>query len=89
MATKLYVGNLSYETDQHELRECFGRFGQVVSVSIVSDRNTGGSRGFGFVEMGSETEARDATRGLNGHELDGRTLKVNEAKPRSDGDRRY
>ena len=89
MATKLYVGNLSYQTQEQELRECFSQFGEVVSANIVTDRDTGRSRGFGFVEMSTEAEAQSATTGLNGHELDGRNLKVNESKPRNDGPRRY
>jgi cold-inducible RNA-binding protein len=89
MATKLYVGNLSYQTQEHDLRESFSQFGEVVSATLVTDRDTGRSRGFGFVEMSTEAEAQSATQGLNGHELDGRALKVNEAKPRRDNDRRY
>jgi RNA recognition motif-containing protein len=89
MATKLYVGNLSYQTQEHDLRESFSQFGEVVSATLVTDRDTGRSRGFGFVEMSTEAEAQSATQGLNGHELDGGALKVNEAKPRRDNDRRY
>ena len=73
----------------HDLRESFSRFGEVVSATLVTDRDTGRSRGFGFVEMSTEAEAQSAMQGLNGHELDGRALKVNEAKPRRDDDRRY
>ena len=82
MATKLYVGNLSYQTDETALREQFAQFGTVVSASVVTDRDTGRSRGFGFVEMTTEEEARAAESGMNGREIDGRTLKVNESKPR-------
>jgi RNA recognition motif-containing protein len=82
MATKLYVGNLSYQTQENELREHFAQFGSVVSANIVTDRDTGRSRGFGFVEMTTEEEARAAETGMNGRELDGRALKVNESKPR-------
>ncbi len=89
MATKLYVGNLSYQTQEHDLREAFAQFGEVVSANVVTDRDTGRSRGFGFVEMGTEEEARSAEQSLNGKELDGRTLKVNESRPRNEGSRRY
>ena len=82
MATKLYVGNLSYQTQEEDLRDQFAQFGTVVSATIVTDRDTGRSRGFGFVEMSTEEEARSAEAGMNGQELDGRTLKVNESKPR-------
>lgn len=82
MATKLYVGNLSYQTDDTELREHFAQFGTVVSANVVTDRDTGRSRGFGFVEMSSEEEARAAESGMNGREVDGRSLKVNESRPR-------
>jgi RNA recognition motif-containing protein len=84
MAMKLYVGNLSFQTQESDLREHFNQFGEVVSASIVSDRDTGRSRGFGFVEMGTEDEGRAAQMALDGQELDGRQLKVNEAKPRED-----
>jgi hypothetical protein len=84
MATKLYVGNLSYQTDDTELREQFAQFGTVVSANVVTDRDTGRSRGFGFVEMTTEEEARAAETGMNGRELDGRSLKVNESRPRED-----
>lgn len=82
MATKLYVGNLSYQTDEHELRSHFEQFGTVVSANVITDRDTGRSRGFGFVEMTTEEEARAAESGMNGKEVDGRTLKVNESRPR-------
>ena len=82
MGTKLYVGNLSYQTQEPELREHFGQFGTVVSANVITDRDTGRSRGFGFVEMSTEEEARAAEAGLNGSEVDGRALKVNESKPR-------
>lgn len=84
MATKLYVGNLSYDTHEDDLREKFAQYGTVVSATIVADRDTGRSRGFGFVEMSNEEEARKAESAMNGQELDGRTLKVNESKPRED-----
>jgi len=87
MGTKLYVGNLSYQTQEVDLRECFAAHGEVVSASIVTDRDTGRSRGFGFVEMADEAATQSAIQALNGQDLDGRQIKVNEAKPRTD-DRR-
>jgi len=84
MATKLYVGNLSYQTEETGLREHFAQFGSVLSATVVTDRDTGRSRGFGFVEMSTEEEARAAETGMNGREIDGRTLKVNESKPREE-----
>lgn len=84
MGKKIYVGNLSYNTNEDELMEVFQNYGQVASCKIISDRDTGRSKGFGFVEMGTEDEARAAISSLNGTELDGRQLKVNESidKPR-------
>ena len=79
MNTKLYVGNLSYSTDQHRLREAFAQYGQVVSATVVSDRETGRSRGFGFVEYASAEEAQRAVDATNGLTIDGRSLKVNVA----------
>jgi len=86
MAKKLYVGNLSYNTTDDRLRNYFEPFGNVVSAKVVSDRDTGNSKGFGFVEMGSDEEADSAINGTNGTELDGRQIRVNEAmdKPRRD-----
>ncbi|WP_287153045.1 RNA-binding protein [Candidatus Solincola tengchongensis] len=80
---KIYVGNLSYSTDSEELQRAFERFGKVDSAEVVMDRHTNRSRGFGFVEMPDDSEARAAISGLNGKDMDGRTLKVNQAKPRS------
>lgn len=80
---KIYVGNLSYSTDSEELQRAFEKFGTVDSAEVVMDRNTNRSRGFGFVEMPDDGEARAAISGLNGREMDGRTLKVNQAKPRN------
>jgi len=81
---KLYVGNLSPSTTEEALRQAFGSHGEVSSVNIVKDKYTGESRGFGFVEMSTKAEAQAAISSLNGTEIDGRTLKVNEARPRSD-----
>jgi len=89
MGKKLYVGNLSYNTYEDNLRTLFQSFGTVVSAKIITDRDSGSSKGFGFVEMGSDDEARAAIAGANGRDLDGRQIKVNEAmdKPRRDNDR--
>ena len=80
--SRLYVGNLSFDTTESELNQAFAAYGQVESVSIVTDRDTGRPRGFGFVEMASEQEAQAAIDGLNGQDLSGRQLNVNHAKPR-------
>ena len=82
---KLYVGNLSFNTTSDGLTELFGTVGTVDSANIIEDRETGRSRGFGFVEMPSDAEGQDAIAQLNGKEIDGRTLKVNEAKPQNGG----
>ena len=81
MATKLYVGGLPYSTTQDELQEAFAKAGAVVSTSIIMDKMTGRSRGFGFVEMGSDDDAQKAIEMWNGQDFDGRKLTVNEAKP--------
>jgi cold-inducible RNA-binding protein len=78
----IYVGNLSYGMSEDELREAFSAYGDVSSVKILSDRETGRSRGFGFVEMPNQSEGEAAITQLNGKELGGRTLRVNEARPR-------
>lgn len=78
----IYVGNLSYEVDNDTLREAFEEFGEVSSAKVIMDRETGKSRGFGFVEMSDDESAKDAIKVLDGKELKGRNLKVNEAKPR-------
>jgi RNA recognition motif-containing protein len=78
----IYVGNLSYGMSEDELREAFAAYGDVASVKILSDRETGRSRGFGFVEMPNQSEGEAAVAQLNGKELGGRTLRVNEARPR-------
>jgi RNA recognition motif-containing protein len=84
MSMKLYVGNISFNTSNQDLNDIFGEFGAVESANVVEDRETGRSRGFGFVEMSSKTEGEAAISALNGKEVDGRELKVNEAKPRED-----
>ena len=81
MNTKLYVGGLPYSVTEGRLEEIFSEYGSVLSARVISDRFTGQSRGFGFVEMASAEEAKKAMEALNGTELDGRTLIVNEAKP--------
>lgn len=88
MAAKLYVGNLSYRTEQEALRSLFAPYGEVVSAQVVTDRETGRSRGFGFVEFADDEAAEKATRELNGAEFEGRNLKVNEAHARERRPRR-
>ncbi len=78
----IYVGNLPHATTEPELREAFAEYGSVSSAAIIKDKFTGRSRGFGFVEMPDDGEASDAINGLNGQDLGGRTLTVNEARPR-------
>jgi RNA recognition motif-containing protein len=80
----IYVGNLSYSTNEDNLREAFEAYGQVTSVNIIKDRYSGQSRGFGFVEMPVDAEATAAIEGLNGKEFQDRTLTVNQARPRED-----
>jgi RNA recognition motif-containing protein len=82
MGKRIYVGNLSFSTTSEDLRQAFGEFGQVSNASVVSDRETGRSRGFAFVEM--DSGADEAIAALNGRELSGRTLTVNEARPREE-----
>jgi cold-inducible RNA-binding protein len=84
MSTKLYVGNLSFNTSTQDLETMFGESGTVESTNIIEDRETGRSRGFGFVEMSTAAEAQAAISTFDGKEVDGRNLKVNEAKPRED-----
>lgn len=84
MAKKLYVGNLSYDTNDSDLQQLFAEYGSVQSAQVIMDRDTGRSKGFGFVEMGSDQEAQAAINGLNGKEAGGRSLTVNEARPRED-----
>ena len=90
MAKNVYVGNMSYETTEAKLRELFGAHGEVVSVNVITDRYSGRPRGFAFVEMATDEAARAAIAALNEQEVDGRSLKVAEArprKPRNEGDR--
>jgi len=83
----IYVGNLSREVTEEDLRQAFEAFGKVESINIIKDRFSGEPRGFGFVEMPAKAEAQSAINGMNGKELKGRTLTVNEARPRSEGRR--
>jgi RNA recognition motif-containing protein len=84
MGSKLYVGNLSYNTTSSDLEQLCAAHGTVQSAEVIQDRDTGRSKGFGFVQMGSDEEAQAAISALNGQEVDGRALTVNEAKPRED-----
>ncbi len=85
MGKKLYVGNLAYSSGDSDLERLFSAYGSVQSAQVIMDRDTGRSKGFGFVEMGSDEEAQAAISALNGSELDGRSLTVNEARPREEG----
>ncbi|HVZ73465.1 MAG TPA: RNA-binding protein [Polyangia bacterium] len=87
MGRRLYVGNLSYDTTELTLRDTFGPIGKVVDAKIVMDRESGRPRGFAFVEMSSDQEAQQAIQQLNGRELDGRAVTVNEAQERGGGSR--
>jgi len=84
MGNKLYVGNLAYSVRDESLQESFGQFGTVTSAKVMMDRDTGRSKGFGFVEMGSDAEAQAAINGMNGQALEGRAIVVNEARPREE-----
>ncbi len=86
---KIYVGNLQWKTTEDELKELFSTFGTVVSAQIIKDRDTGRSRGFGFVEMSKDSEADDAISNLNNRELGGRNLKINEARKRTPSRRSF
>ena len=83
--SKLYVGNCSFDITEQQLRDLFSPYGEVTSVNVITDRDTGRPRGFAFVEMASDAEAQAAIKGVNGTEHGGRTLKVNEAKPKPEG----
>ena len=85
MGKKLYVGNLSYNIGDNNLQELFAPFGTVSSAQVIMDRETGRAKGFGFVEMGTDQEANAAIAGLNGKEIEGRALTVNEARPKTEG----
>jgi len=82
---KIYVGNLPYEVTEEDLRTAFEQFGQVESATIIKDKYSGRSKGFGFMEMASKAEGQSAIDGINGKELKGRALNVNEARPRTEG----
>lgn len=84
MGNKLYVGNLAYSVRDDSLQQAFGEFGVVTSAKVMMDRDTGRSKGFGFVEMGSDAEAQAAINGMNGQALEGRAIVVNEARPREE-----
>ena len=84
MSKNLYVGNLSYDTTEDTLRTLFAEYGEIESANLITDRYTGRSRGFAFVEMATEEEAQAAMSGMNGKEVDGRELKVDNAKPRTE-----
>lgn len=83
MSKNIYVGNLPFRTTEESVRDLFGHYGAVQSVKLISDRETGRPRGFGFVEMDDDTAANEAIQALDGAEFEGRSLKVNEAKPRA------
>ena len=85
MSKKLYVGNLSYSVTNHDLEGMFSPYGAVQSASVITERDSGQSKGFGFVEMASASEANAAISALNGKDIDGRSLTVNEARPRGEG----
>ena len=83
--SKIYVGNCSFDVTEQQLRDVFAAYGDVASVSVITDRDTGRPRGFAFIEMHDQGAARNAIRGVNGTQLGGRTLNVNEAKPKTNG----
>jgi len=87
MSQKLYVGNLSFNTTEETLRALFAEFGQIESVNLITDRYTGRSRGFAFVEMSNDQEAQEAIKSLNGKQVDDREIKVDKAKPQASRDR--
>ncbi len=85
----IYVGNLPFSVSDQDLEAHFAEFGEVSSARVISDRDTGRSKGFGFVEMANQAEAEEAIKQLNGSEMDGRDIRVNEARPREDRPRRF
>ena len=85
---QIYVGNMSYNTSEDNLKELFGQYGEVSSVKIITDRETGRAKGFGFITMDTDSEAKEAIEALHQKEYDGRTLTINEAKPREERPRR-
>jgi len=87
MGRKLYIGNLSYTTTEDSLSRAFGQFGTVESAKVIMDRETGRSKGFGFVEMSTDEEAQSAVSGMDGQSLEGRNIKVSEARPQEGGPR--
>ena len=89
MGKKLYVGNLSFNTTQAQVRELFAQAGEVTEVNLITDRYTGTPKGFGFVEMATEEAAQEAIQRFNGYSLDNRALTVNEARPRAEGTGSY
>ena len=89
MSKKIYVGNMSYNNDESTLNELFSEYGEVISTKVITDQMTGRSKGFGFIEMENEDEALSAIAGLNGKEVNGRELKVNEAVDRPKKSFRY
>lgn len=89
MSNKIYVGNLSFNIAENSLRDVFTKFGQVASCKLITDRDTGRSKGFAFVEMETIQQAQDAISSLNGSDLDGRSMKVNEAKPQEKRERSF
>lgn len=84
MGTKLYVGNLAYRTTEEQLRELFEQAGEVTEIALITDRETGRAKGFGFITMGTEEAAQEAIRRFNNYSLDSRALTVNEARPREE-----
>jgi len=92
MAKKLFIGNLSYDVTETQLRELFSQVGETTEVNVITDRDTGRSKGFAFIQMTEDSAAQDAIRRFNGHSLENRSLTVSEARPReerSSGSRRY
>ncbi len=85
---KIYVGNMSFDTTEDQIRQAFESYGEVTSVNIITDRDTGRAKGFGFVEMSSDSEAKAAIEGLNSKEMDGRAMNISEARPRPDSGNR-